>query len=166
MVNRKILLLGTVVAILIFTQAGSAKSEIPKAQGSGTFSFYDEETGITHSVTYTSSVKQLDDQYNGKGTFTVRAWTVGAPTNIDEFATAKADYVRIEGNTAIFGGFITETNNPGYIGDYLGVYIVDNNPDRVASKSGPYKDTVISGLTPGWFTFAGVRIVKGDIKIS
>jgi hypothetical protein len=165
--NRKVLMIGFVLAILIFTHTVSAvKPETLKAQGSGTFSFYDEATGIRQSVTYTSSVKQLDNQYNGKGTFTVHSLTVGAPTNINVFATAKADYVRIEGDTAIFGGFITETNDPDLIGHYLGVYIVDNNPDRVASLSGPDKDNIISRLTPDWFAFAGVSIVKGNIKIS
>jgi hypothetical protein len=160
-------MIGFILTILIFTHAASAvKTETPKAQGSGTFSFYDEGTGITHSVTYTSSVKQLDNQYDGKGTFNLHSWTVGAPIDIDVFATAKADYVRIEGNTAIFGGFITESNDPELIGEYLGFYIVDNNPDRVASLSGPDKANVISRLIPDWFDLYGVSIVKGNIKIS
>jgi hypothetical protein len=170
MFNRKILLIGIIVTVFLLTQIVSAKPAINKAQGSGTEYYYDEDDGVTYGYQYTFSVKQLDDEYNGKGVFNITTWTMENPADVNYYMKCKADYVRIEGNRAIFSGFITDsTVGPGYagqIGHYLGFYATDNSPDRVTAVLSNDKETVISSLIY-WLEDNTVQppLGQGHIKI-
>ena len=150
MFNRKILLIGIIVTVFLLTQIASAIPAINKAQGSGSEYYYDEENGVTYAYKYTFSVKQLDDNNNGKGVFNVTTWIVENPTELNYYMKCKVDYVQIEGNRAIFAGFITDsTVEPGYagqVGHYMGLYATDNSPDRVSFVLSNNKEPVISSL--------------------
>jgi hypothetical protein len=176
--NRKVLLLGFVVAILIFSYTASAVSvpkkvvELKKVKGSGTYPITDFDGTIMGYYQYSCDVKQLDNNFNGKGTFSQAYRTVKEnPTPLNLHVTAQADYVRIEGNKAIVVGIVTEANcgleNCPQIGEYLGTYVIDSNPDRVADLSDPDRENLISRLTPSWFgaPWGGQYITKGNIII-
>jgi hypothetical protein len=176
--SRKILLISGIIAILIFTCSASAvsapeKEVIPtKVKGSGTYPITDSNGDIMGYYQYSCDVKQLDNNFNGKGTFSQAYRTVkGNPTPLNLQVTAHADYVRIEGTKAIMVGIVTKSNcgpeNCPQVGEYLGTYVVDSNPDRIAGLSDTDMERLISRLTPSWFDapWGGQYLTKGNIII-
>lgn len=175
--NRKILLIGIVVAILIFTCSASAVSSpkkvvVPtKVKGSGLLPHFDDAGNVIGYEDHFCDVEQLDNDFNGKGTFGVSYSTVkDAPIQKNGLIIAKADYVRIEGDTAIIAGAVTKLicapEEDCSSEKYFGAVYTDTNPDGVMLSVDTDEQRLIDNLKQSVDSSGGIfsKFSKGNMK--
>ncbi len=157
-----IMIIGLLVLLAFASTAIAANpKEMNKATGGGTFLLRDFKDTIGFTAI------QINDQYDAKGQITIQFRNDQGPEGPGH-NLVKVDVTTlvVDGNKAWIAGVITQSFDPGFIGDGLLLEVLDDSPDQLAFGGGDVTPEEARNLALEKFEFPSLAPISGSINIS